>query len=81
MSRILAASAHRRKRFLRRQAREYLEAQGWPDGPICPHCKHLAAYLEEMSFRFNRRERSDLFVETLRRMVTASVLTCEKLMA
>lgn len=43
--------------------------------------KHLASYLEEMSFRFNRRKRSDLFVDTLRHMVTAPVLTFEKLTA
>ncbi len=43
--------------------------------------KHLAAYLEEMEFRFNRRKRSDLFVDTLRHMVTASTLTFEKLTA
>ena len=43
--------------------------------------KHLAAYLEEMSFRFNRRKRSDLFVDTLRHMVTAPVLTFERLTA
>lgn len=43
--------------------------------------KHLAAYLEEMSFRFNRRKRSDLFVDTLRHMVTAPVLTFQKLTA
>ena len=41
--------------------------------------KHLAAYLEEMEFRFNRRKRSDLFVDTLRHMVTSSVLTFKKL--
>jgi transposase-like protein len=43
--------------------------------------KHLPAYLEEMSFRFNRRKRSDLFVDTLRHMVTAPVLTFERLTA
>ncbi len=43
--------------------------------------KHLAAYLEEMSFRFNRRKRPDLFIDTLRHMVTASTLTFEKLTA
>jgi transposase-like protein len=43
--------------------------------------KHLPAYLEEMEFRFNRRKRSDLFLDTLRHMVTASVLTFEKLTA
>jgi len=43
--------------------------------------KHLAAYLEEMEFRFNRRKNSDLFLDTLRHMVTASVLTFERLTA
>ena len=43
--------------------------------------KHLPAYLEEMSFRFNRRKNSDLFVDTLRHMVTAPVLTFQKLTA
>lgn len=43
--------------------------------------KHLASYLEEMEFRFNRRKRSDLFLDTLRHMVTAPVLTFERLTA
>jgi transposase-like protein len=43
--------------------------------------KHLPAYLEEMEFRFNRRNRPDLFLDTLRHMVTASVLTFSKLTA
>jgi transposase-like protein len=43
--------------------------------------KHLAAYLEEMEFRFNRRNRSDLFLDTLRHMITAPALTFEKLTA
>jgi transposase-like protein len=43
--------------------------------------KHLAAYLEEMTFRFNRRKRSDLFLDTLRHMVTADPLTFEDLTA
>jgi len=43
--------------------------------------KHLPAYLEEMEFRFNRRKHSDLFVDTLRHMVTAPVLTFQKLTA
>jgi transposase-like protein len=43
--------------------------------------KHLASYLEEMTFRFNRRKKSDLFLDTLRHMVTAPVLTFEKLTA
>jgi transposase-like protein len=41
--------------------------------------KHLAAYLEEMRFRFNRRKRSDLFIDALRHMITAPVLTFQKL--
>jgi transposase-like protein len=43
--------------------------------------KHLAAYLDEMTFRFNRRNNPNLFLDTLRHMVTASVLTFEKLTA
>jgi len=41
--------------------------------------KHLPAYLDEMTFRFNRRKRADIFLDTLRHMVTAPVLTFEKL--
>jgi hypothetical protein len=43
--------------------------------------KHLPAYLEEMEFRFNRRKRPDLFLDTLRHMVTAPVLTFQELTA
>lgn len=43
--------------------------------------KHLQAYLDEMTFRFDRRKRSDLFLDTLRHMVTADPLTFEKLIA
>lgn len=43
--------------------------------------KHLPAYLNEMSFRFNRRKNANLFLDTLRHMVTAPVLTFEKLTA
>ncbi len=43
--------------------------------------KHLGAYLEEMEFRFNRRNSKDLFVDTLRHMVTADPLTFEALTA
>lgn len=43
--------------------------------------KHLPAYLDEMTFRFNRRKRSDLFLDTLRHMVTTPVLTFDKLTA
>lgn len=43
--------------------------------------KHLPAYLAEMEFRFNRRNRPDLFIDTLRHMVTADPLTFEALTA
>ena len=43
--------------------------------------KHLPAYLAEMEFRFNRRRNPNLFTDTLRHMVTAPVLTFEKLTA
>jgi hypothetical protein len=43
--------------------------------------KHLPAYLNEMEFGFNRRKSSDLFLDALRHMVTASALTFEKLTA
>jgi len=43
--------------------------------------KHLPAYLEEMTFRFNRRNSKTLFLDTLRHMVTADPLTFEKLTA
>lgn len=43
--------------------------------------KHLAAYLNEMTFRFNRRKNHDLFLDTLRHMVTADPLTFERLTA
>jgi transposase-like protein len=43
--------------------------------------KHLQAYLNEMSFRFDRRNNPNLFVDTLQHMVTASVLTFQKLTA
>lgn len=43
--------------------------------------KHLAAYLEEMEFRFNRRHSKTLFIDTLRHMVTADPLTFENLTA
>jgi transposase-like protein len=43
--------------------------------------KHLPAYLDEMTFRFNRRKSPALFLDTLRHMITAPVLTFEKLTA
>ncbi|MGA2481848.1 MAG: IS1595 family transposase [Candidatus Acidiferrales bacterium] len=41
--------------------------------------KHLQAYLDEMVFRFNRRKSTTLFQDTLRHMVTAPVLTFQRL--
>jgi len=43
--------------------------------------KHLPAYLDEMVFRFNRRKSDTLFQDTLRHMITAPVLTFDKLTA
>lgn len=43
--------------------------------------KHLQSYCEEMCFRFNRRKRPDLFIDTLRHMITAPTLTFERLTA
>jgi transposase-like protein len=43
--------------------------------------KHLQAYLDEMSFRFDRRNRPDLFLDTLRHMITANPLTFQDLTA
>ncbi len=43
--------------------------------------KHLQAYCEEMTFRSNRRKNSDLSLDTLRRMVTAPILTLRALIA
>ena len=43
--------------------------------------KHLMAYLQEMEFRFNRRDSKTLFLDTLRHMITADPLTFENLTA
>jgi len=43
--------------------------------------KHLQFYLYEMCFRFDRRQNPNLFLDTLLHMVTAPVLTFEKLTA
>jgi transposase-like protein len=43
--------------------------------------KHLESYLNEMTFRFNRRKNPDLFIDTLRHMITADPLTFERLTA
>lgn len=43
--------------------------------------KHLPAYLDEMTFRFNRRKSSTLFLDTLRHMITADPITFERLTA
>lgn len=41
--------------------------------------KHLSAYLAEIEFRFNRRHRPDLFLDTLRHMLTTPTLTFQQL--
>jgi transposase-like protein len=41
--------------------------------------KHLQAYLDEFAFRFNNRENTHLFRDTILRLVDADVLTYEKL--
>ncbi len=43
--------------------------------------KHLPAYLEEMTFRFNRRNSKTIFLDTLQHMITADPLTYEELTA
>jgi len=43
--------------------------------------KHLAAYLEEMQFRINRRNSKTLSLDTMRHVVTADPLTFERLTA
>ncbi len=41
--------------------------------------KHLQAYLDEMTFRFDRRKSSTIFLDTVRHMATADPLTFENL--
>ncbi|MBZ5554810.1 MAG: IS1595 family transposase [Acidobacteriia bacterium] len=43
--------------------------------------KHLQSYLDEMTFRFNRREDPNLFSETLSQLLTTKNLTFEELTA
>jgi transposase-like protein len=43
--------------------------------------KHLQSYLDEMTFRFNRRKDPNLFSETLKQMVTSPNITFQKLTA
>jgi transposase-like protein len=43
--------------------------------------KHLPAYLNEMTFRFNRRNDLDLFIDTLRHMITTRTLPYKRLIA
>jgi len=43
--------------------------------------KHLAAYLDEMTFRFNNRNNPYLFRDTLMKLIEASVLESKKLTA
>ena len=41
--------------------------------------KHMDAYLDEFEFRFNRRNNSQLFAETIKQLATADPLTFAKL--
>ncbi|MGA3371393.1 MAG: hypothetical protein ABSC48_06475 [Terracidiphilus sp.] len=43
--------------------------------------KHLAAYLDEMEFRFNNRSNPYLFRDTLMRLIEAPVLDYKNLIA
>ena len=43
--------------------------------------KHLPAYPEEMTFRFNRRNSHTLFLDTLRHMITTDPSSYETLTA
>jgi hypothetical protein len=43
--------------------------------------KHLSAYLDEMTFRFNNRSNPYLFRDTLMKLVEAPVLEYKKLTA
>lgn len=43
--------------------------------------KHLSAYLREMSFRFNRRNAKEIFLDTLHHMINSPALPFERLTA
>ena len=43
--------------------------------------KHLQSYLDEFTFRYNRRRRSDLFADTLAHLMKAEALPFKKLVA
>lgn len=43
--------------------------------------KHLPAYLDEMSFRFNNRDNPYLFRDTMRRLLDAETLRYSELVA
>jgi len=43
--------------------------------------KHLAAYLDEMTFRFNNRDNPFLFRDTMLKLIEATVLEYKKLTA
>ena len=75
-----AAGAPRPGRDGKRRRRAKKEiVRGIADTWHAPSAKHLPAYIGEIEFRSNRRKRSDLFVDTLRLMVTANPLTFENL--
>jgi hypothetical protein len=44
---------------------------------IRPRPSGSPAYLAEMEFRFNHRKAAELFIDTLRHMITADPLTFE----
>jgi transposase-like protein len=41
--------------------------------------KHMQAYLDEISFRYNRRRSEELFIETLRALIHTTTLTFKRL--
>ena len=55
----------------------FFALKAWNHGNVAPHQspKHLMAYLNEIEFRFNRRNSDRIFEETLRFMVTTDPLT------
>ena len=49
--------------------------------PVKVSAKHLTAYLDEMTFRFNNRDNPYLFRDTLMKLIEAPVLEYKKLTA
>ena len=72
----------------------FLERLRWPSGFVCPGCgtadqgavstKHLVYYLDEFTFRFNRRSsrsRGLLFYRLMRQAVQTGPTTTDELFA